>query len=42
MGRPARGVWGLDIANTGITRLRYGEGRVTIVALNDHAHLRDP
>lgn len=41
MGRPARGTWGIDIANTGITRLRYGARRVTIVALNDHAHLRD-
>ena len=41
MGRPARGAWGLDSANTGITRLRYGERRVTVVSLNDHAHLRD-
>ena len=39
MGRPARGTWGLEIANTGIVRLHYCEHTVTLVTLNDHAHL---
>jgi len=41
MGRPPRGSWGLEIANTAISRLRYRERTVRIVTLNDHAHLLD-
>lgn len=41
MDRPPRGSWGLEIANTGISRLRYRERTVRLVTLNDHAHLLD-
>jgi broad specificity phosphatase PhoE len=40
LGRPEGRGWRLQIANTGITVLRFGEGRTTIVTVNDHAHLR--
>ena len=39
LGRPEGRGWRLEIANTGISVLRFGEGRTTIVTLNDHAHL---
>ncbi len=39
LGPPRPGVWRFDVANTGITRLRYRPDGVTIVTLNDHAHL---
>ena len=39
LGPPRPGVWRFDVANTGITCLRYRSGGVTIVTLNDHAHL---
>jgi broad specificity phosphatase PhoE len=41
MGRPVRGVWHVEIANTGVTRLRFEARQVTLVTLNDHAHLVD-
>lgn len=39
MRRPPRGVWSLEIANTGVTRIRYTDDAVTLVTLNDHAHV---
>ena len=39
MRRPARGVWSLEIENTGVSRIRYADDAVTLVTLNDHAHL---
>ena len=39
LGPPRPGVWRFEVANTGITRLRYRADGVTIVTLNDHAHL---
>ena len=40
LGHPEGRGWRLQIANTGITVLRFGAERTTIVTLNDHAHLR--
>jgi broad specificity phosphatase PhoE len=39
VGRPVRGTWRLVIDNTSITRLRFDERGVTLVTVNDHAHL---
>jgi 2,3-bisphosphoglycerate-dependent phosphoglycerate mutase len=39
LGRPSDGRWRLALANTGITRLRFDARGVTVVTLNDHAHL---
>jgi len=39
LGSPTPGVWRFEVANTGTTRLRYRADGVTIVTLNDHAHL---
>ena len=39
MGRPPRGSWQLELDNTGITRVRFDERGVKLVAVNDHAHL---
>jgi 2,3-bisphosphoglycerate-dependent phosphoglycerate mutase len=39
VGRPEDGAWRLRIDNTSITRLRFDEGGVTLVTVNDHAHL---
>lgn len=39
MGRPAPGTWRLDVDNTSITRLRIDDRGVTLVTVNDHAHL---
>lgn len=40
LGHPEGRGWRLQIANTGITVLRFDDGRTTIVTVNDHAHLR--
>ena len=40
MGRPLRGAWHLEIDNTGISVVRYDDWGVTLVAVNDHAHLQ--
>lgn len=39
VGRPDGRAWGFAIENTGITRLRFGPERVTLLTVNDHAHL---
>jgi broad specificity phosphatase PhoE len=38
-GRPSGGAWRIAIANTSITRLRFDRRGVTVVVMNDHAHL---
>ena len=39
LGRPNGGAWRLAIDNTSITRLRFDARGVTLVTMNDHAHL---
>lgn len=39
VGRPQDGAWRLRIDNTSITRLRFDARGVTLVTVNDHAHL---
>ena len=39
VGRPDGRAWGFAVENTGITRLRFRPERVTLVTVNDHAHL---
>lgn len=39
IGRPDGLPWTFAIANTGITRLLWAPGSVTLVTVNDHAHL---
>lgn len=39
MGRPPRGHWSVEIANTAITRVRYDDGVTTLISMNDHSHL---
>jgi len=41
LGRPANGAWRLAIDNTSVTRLHIDERGVTVVTVNDHAHLFD-
>ena len=41
LGHPEGRGWRLEIANTGISVLRFGAERTTIVTVNDHAHLRE-
>jgi 2,3-bisphosphoglycerate-dependent phosphoglycerate mutase len=39
LGRPTPGAWRVDIDNTSITRLRFDARGVTVVTINDHAHI---
>ncbi len=39
VGTPAAGAWRLVIDNTSISRLRFDERGITVVTVNDHAHL---
>ena len=39
LGRPQPGVWRLEVHNTSITRLGFDARGVTLLTLNDHAHL---
>jgi 2,3-bisphosphoglycerate-dependent phosphoglycerate mutase len=39
LGLPTPGAWRVDIDNTSITRLRFDPRGVTLVTVNDHAHI---
>lgn len=38
-GRPADGSWRFALSNTSISRVRFDERGVTLLSVNDHAHL---